>query len=259
MFLVNRDGLVNGSRGVLLGFRPYTFKQIDSLDQDQQRITRKLFETHQKDGRLLLPLVRFQNASDKHGAPMVVTPHQWSADYKIEPGCTLHLSRIQIPLVLAWATTIHKSQGMTLGLAVVDIDGSFAPGQAYVALSRCRAPEDMQIRTANREKLKKALKVDEAVMEFYRMFDAGLQERERVKGKIIPMKDEDEDVELPLTQVRRYLQDKMAMASSPLRTQELWTQKEVKEEPEDHARVEPLETDHENMDLVRIPVKREEI
>lgn len=42
----------------------------------------------------------------------------------------------QVPLMLGWAVTIHKSQGMSLKYALIDASRSFAPGQTYVALSR---------------------------------------------------------------------------------------------------------------------------
>ncbi|MFN5252379.1 MAG: helix-turn-helix domain-containing protein [Bacteroidia bacterium] len=69
----------------------------------------------------------------------------------------------QFPLRLAWAVTIHKSQGLTFEKAVVDAGESFAPGQVYVALSRCTSMEFLVLKSliTNRSILS-----DERIVEF---------------------------------------------------------------------------------------------
>ena len=53
----------------------------------------------------------------------------------------------QYPIRLAWAVTIHKSQGLTFDKAIIDAGRSFAPGQVYVALSRCRSLEGIILKS----------------------------------------------------------------------------------------------------------------
>jgi hypothetical protein len=56
-------------------------------------------------------------------------------------------SFFQYPIKLAWAITIHKSQGLTFEKAIIDANSSFAHGQVYVALSRCKSFEGLVLRT----------------------------------------------------------------------------------------------------------------
>jgi ATP-dependent DNA helicase PIF1 len=57
---------------------------------------------------------------------------------------------VQLPLRLGWAITVHKSQGMSLGAAVIDPRKSFTPGMGYVALSRVRSLEGIYLTGINK-------------------------------------------------------------------------------------------------------------
>jgi ATP-dependent DNA helicase PIF1 len=71
---------------------------------------------------------------------------------------------IQFPLNLAYATTIHKSQGSTLDELWCDLRSLWEPGQAYVALSRLRTAEGLKLVGWN----PRSIIVDPKVLEFYR-------------------------------------------------------------------------------------------
>jgi len=69
----------------------------------------------------------------------------------------------QLPLKLAWAITIHKSQGLQFSRAVIDVSRAFAAGQVYVALSRCKRREGLVLTT---KVTKKKIMIDDAVTQY---------------------------------------------------------------------------------------------
>lgn len=84
---------------------------------------------------------------------IVVNPLEWTnIKYELDTQTKELREKIigtftQFPLKLAWAITIHKSQGLTFEKAVIDANLAFAHGQVYVALSRCKSFEGMVLRS----------------------------------------------------------------------------------------------------------------
>jgi hypothetical protein len=77
----------------------------------------------------------------------LATPETWSINN--EKGTPM-VSFEQVPLRLAWAITVHKSQGMTLEAAEIDLSKAFEPGQGYVALSRLKELDGLRLLGINR-------------------------------------------------------------------------------------------------------------
>ncbi|MGO1491018.1 MAG: helix-turn-helix domain-containing protein, partial [Psychrobacter sp.] len=84
-----------------------------------------------------MPVVRLNS-----GREVVAEPEEWIIED--ETGDVL-ASYLQVPLCLAWAITIHKSQGMTLDAAEIDLSRTFELGQGYVALSRLKSLAGLQL------------------------------------------------------------------------------------------------------------------
>ncbi|AEF35876.1 ATPase [Mycolicibacter sinensis] len=104
------------------------------------------------------------------GAIAEVAPFTWEATRPVVDGGTLRREVVgtytQLPFKLAWAITIHKSQGQTLDRLVVDLSGGmFSTGQLYVALSRCTSLAGLVLK---RPVLPKDLKVDRRIARFLR-------------------------------------------------------------------------------------------
>lgn len=106
-----------------------------------------------------LPIVETRD-----GAMITAEPMTWVIDDQGKPLASL----LQVPLRLAWAMTIHKSQGMSLDCALMDLSATFEFGQGYVALSRVRRLSGLYLLGCNQ----KALQVHPEILEQDREFRA---------------------------------------------------------------------------------------
>lgn len=120
-------GLVNGARGII---------------------------TRYSDG---FPVVQFKNKVE-----YIAKPEKWI----IKTPTGNLLTRKQVPLKLAWAFSIHKSQGLTLDCLEMSLSKVFEAGQAYVALSRAQSLDSLRILDFDA----KQVYADPTVLQFYRSF-----------------------------------------------------------------------------------------
>jgi ATP-dependent DNA helicase PIF1 len=122
-----QQGLVNGARGVIVAYTNDNYR----------------------------PIIRFSAGIEK-----IINCEKFT----ISMGGKIVAQRIQIPLDLSWGISVHKSQGMTVERAVINLRKCFEYGQAYVALSRVRSFEGLSLSFPLQEKVVKA---HPSVKEFY--------------------------------------------------------------------------------------------
>ena len=117
-----KEGIINGSLGVVRDF----------------------------SSRKSHPVVEFENKKI-----ITIAPEEWLIEkFDNEKKIVVTEAGVsQVPLILAWAMTIHKSQGLTLDKISCDLSDAFSPGQVYVALSRARCLEGVFIKSINFEKI----------------------------------------------------------------------------------------------------------
>lgn len=176
-----KQGLVNGSQGIVIGFAnidPKRLPRVAEVDDNGAPISpqgqpilystyamlqvAKICEFVDQADKKQWPVVRFHNGLTR----LIMAECSVNKYYIPEQRLPVLVCRTQIPLMAGWAMTVHRSQGMTMDRVVVDLAKAFERGQAYVALSRTRTLEGLQLK-GKTDALSRPFSADPQVRDFY--------------------------------------------------------------------------------------------
>ncbi|OHE96061.1 DNA repair and recombination protein pif1 [Colletotrichum orchidophilum] len=160
------DTLVNGSLGKVTHFMsegsfenwdPANMRAdtVEDVDEDGEAKARRKIKAFSREveeatrGTTQYPVVEF-SAVDGSTRTILCVPEDWKVEL---PNGEVQANRSQLPLILAWALSIHKAQGQTLERVKVDLGKVFEKGQAYVALSRATSQEGLQVLRFQKDKV----------------------------------------------------------------------------------------------------------
>ncbi|CAN0078682.1 unnamed protein product, partial [Ectocarpus fasciculatus] len=141
-----------------VGAKVLLLKNLDSSSQLVNGATGVVTEFVEASGRRL-PMVEFDTIEGGGKVVSVISEEEWT----VSLGDRSMARRVQLPLRLAWALSVHKSQGMTIAHVMVSTRGMFEFGQAYVALSRATTLDGLHLV----EFRKGVVKAHESVKKFY--------------------------------------------------------------------------------------------
>ena len=145
----HKNRLVNGSRGKIIGFtNTGDGKSGDESDIDYE-------DDDSDDDGQSYPIVQFQF----RGRRKVIRPERFESRIVGLGTCV----RKAVPLKLAWAVTMHKSQGLTLDYVKADVKGVFTEAQTYVALSRATNEDGLELRNFT----PRLVRADKRALAFY--------------------------------------------------------------------------------------------